>query len=109
MQNDINLITAWLLQNELTINSKKTKLMIIKHGQQNEQNVDFQIQIEQQIVERVDSFKYLGITIQDNLKWGSQIDKMCGKIAGISSVIRRLGNKISNKARISFYYSMINS
>lgn len=109
MQDDLNLITAWLLNNKLTLNSAKTKLMLLKQGQPITDDTNFDVFISRQAIERVSHFKYLGITIQNNLKWNLHTDKICNKIAGISSVIKRLGTKINNATRISFYYAMINS
>lgn len=55
------------------------------------------------------SFKYLGITLQDNLEWNLHIDSTYRKIIGIASIMNRLGIKIHHALRISFYYAMINS
>lgn len=67
------------------------------------------LSISNSTINRVSSFKYLGILIQENLKWNLHIDSICRKITGISSVLNRLGNKVHHKSRIALYYSMVNS
>lgn len=109
VQGDIDAIASWLSSNKLTLNSKKTKCMLIKYHQTTTNTQEFKITIDGNIIERVSSFKYLGITIQENLKWNMHVDNICGKLAGLSSVVKRLGNKIHTKTLISFYHSMVNS
>lgn len=109
VQEDIDLIAEWLSKNELTLNSSKTKFMLLRQGAPIDHSYNFNIKINNRTIERVNKFKYLGISIQENLKWNNHIDCICGKVAGVTSTIRRLGNKIHDKVRISFYYSMINS
>lgn len=109
MQDDLIMIENWLLINKLTLNADKTKYMLIKsHGPPVIQN-DFSLQMCNRLLNRVSSFKYLGITLQDNLKWGLHVDSLCRRIIGFSSVVNRLGNKLSPSTRISVYYSMVNS
>lgn len=47
--------------------------------------------------------------IQENLKWNRHIDTVCGKLAGITSAIKRFGNKLLPNVKITLYYSMFNS
>lgn len=109
VQNDLNKIASWLLKNKLTINSTKTKLMLIKQSQTIDASTSFNVVINNHSIERVSCFNYLGVAIQDNMKWNIHTDKVCNKLAGISSVIKRLGNKIKDSTKISFYHAMINS
>lgn len=108
IQEDLNLISSWFTYNKLTVNASKTKYMLIKPGRPlNMPNLS--INISNTVLSRVTSFKYLGITIQENLKWDIHIDTVCRKIMGISCVMNRFGCNLNNTARISLYYSMVNS
>lgn len=109
LQEDLNLIANWLRINKLTLNATKTKYMIIKACAATNHSNDLNLRIDNNILSRVTSFKYMGITLQENLKWNLHIDSICRKIMGITSIVNRLGNKIHQSTRISFYYSMINS
>lgn len=107
IQEDLNKISTWLSANKLTLNASKSKFMIIK-GQQIP-NAQFQLKINNAPIDRVNSFRYLGINLTDSLKWDFHIDSICRKIYGIASIMKRMGNKINQSTRISIYYSMINS
>lgn len=108
IQEDLNTIGSWLSFRKLTLNANKTKYMLVKSGQ-SIHAPNFNISIANTNLARVSSFKYLGITLQENLKWNLHIDSICRKIMGISCIMNRLGGKIHNTARISLYYSMVNS
>lgn len=69
----------------------------------------FASQMYNKTLKRVNSFKYLGITLQEDSKWGIQVDSICRKIIGFSSVMNKLGNKMYSSTRLSIYYSMIQS
>lgn len=55
----------------------------------------------------VSSFKYLGVTIQGNLKWNFHINLICAKLAGITGAAKRLGNSESHSIFIFFLYKHI--
>ena len=63
---EVRALGVWCQVNNLSLNINKTKKMI----------VDFRIQIQIHIVgtavEKVESFKFLGVHINDKLKWSSQ-------------------------------------
>ena len=54
-------------------------------------------------VEQVNSMKYFGIHLDDNLSWDVQCDKPCRNIAGKISVLRRIRSFIQPEALKSFY------
>lgn len=110
IQHDLNIIANWLSRKKLTLNAEKTKFMLIKPGVSVEpMNTDFSLFIDNKQISRVPSFKYLGITLQENLKWDLHIDSICRKIMGISCVVKRLGGQINNTTKIALYYAMVNS
>lgn len=83
--------------------------MLCKPGVSLDLSLNFQLTINDNVLDRVSSIKYLGIIIQDNLKWNLHIDSTCRKITAFSSVMNRLGNKVHHNSRIALYYSMVNS
>ena len=76
---DLKSIETWCLQNELTINIKKTKMQYFPHNR----NIDclafehdVNCQIYDQTLSYVNTFKYLGIDIDRNLNMKSFNDSM---------------------------------
>lgn len=90
------------------MNIKKTKFMtIIKNTKS--LHLKLNIQINNEKIEEVDNFTYLGINIQNNLKWNTHVNTLVRKIYFVTGIIRRLGNKLNEKIKISIYYAMIHS
>ena len=58
-------------------------------------------------LERVDSFKYLGITIHQHMKWADHIDKISKKINQRIGLIRRIKILLPAHARRTLYMSLI--
>ena len=70
---EVRALGVWCQENNLTLNVNKTKEMI----------VDFRehppIHIDGTVVERVVSFKFLGIHITDKLNWSTHTDSILKK------------------------------
>lgn len=104
----MNTIARWITLNKLTLNAAKTKFMLIKPGH-TAAIEKFYLEVDKKALIRVQSFKYLGITIQENLKWNMHTDMICKKIVGIASVLKRLGNRINQATKLSIYHSVVQS
>ena len=68
-QCDVNLISQWTLQNHLSLNCNKTKYMFIPVA-------NFPIYVNNNQIERVYGYKYLGVWISDDLTWTERIDSI---------------------------------
>lgn len=108
MSEDIATLCNWLEANKLTLNINKSKFMLI-HPKQTSKKFTFDLQVNNTPIEQVDSFEYLGLTIQDNLHWNHHISKISTKMSRISGVVNRLGNNVNRKFLISIYYAHIQS
>lgn len=108
MESDLATISNWFISNKLTLNSRKSKFMII-HPNQNSKKFAFDLKLNNEIIEQVHSFKYLGLTIQDNLHWDIQIGIITSKMSRIAGVMSRIGNNVNKQFLISIYYSHIHS
>ena len=75
-QSDLNIISDEIEAKDLRLNTKKTKLLVISRRQK---PPALTLSIKEEVVEQVPSFKYLGITISQNLSWSLHIGNMCCK------------------------------
>lgn len=82
---------------------------MIIHPKQESKKYSFNLQVKNVQIEQVDSFNYLGLTIQDNLRWDKHISKISIKMSRMSGVLSRLGNNVDKKFLTSIYYSHIQS
>ena len=60
-------------------------------------------------LERVHEFKYLGIKIDDKLKFQGHIDYLSSKVSSICGSSYRLGNLLNLRTAKNFYYSCLYS
>ena len=88
--NELENITLWLKRNKLSLNVQKTKLMIFhrKQKQINESN----ILIDGIVIERVESFNFLGLIIDEGLSWKKHTDVVKNKISKVVGILYRLNN-----------------
>jgi hypothetical protein len=76
MQLAADQIAKWSHQNLMIVNTKKTKEMLIGRVAENPPP---QIKFNAGPVDRVTSFKLLGIIITDNLSWENHVNAVCAK------------------------------
>ena len=71
LQSDLDNIGTWSSDNWMKLNAKKCKEMRICYLRETPQLT--QLQVDGQALELVSSYKVLGLTIQNNLKWNEHI------------------------------------
>lgn len=108
MCEDIEILLNWFIANKLTLNLKKSKCMIF-HPQQKTKKYTLNININGSPIEQVSKFEYLGISLQEDMRWDGHINSICSKISSIAGVMNRLGNTVDKNTLISLYYAHVNS
>ena len=87
---ELKLITDWLCLNKLSLNAKKTKLMIFHHRQRNITKFKLKLQINDTEIEQVSQFNFLGLMLDECLTWNPHIQKISAKISVVNGTLRRL-------------------
>jgi len=90
--------------NIMNTNRNKTKQMLITT------NKDFLCNVHSNnnslIIERVYSFKLIGITVDDNLQWGSHVNSICAKVSSRLRFLKILKpSSLSTDGLLYFYMS----
>ena len=67
IKKELKNIPIWFEINKLSLNVKKTKFMIFHHKQRNLENLIPQLNLNEQIMEEVSDFNFLGLTIDRHL------------------------------------------
>ena len=81
VNNDLTRIRDWLLANKLSLNVTKTEYIFLTTTFKLSNLVrDFPIKIGNNHVKQVQATKYLGIHLNENLKWNEHVDKLCSKV-----------------------------
>lgn len=108
MAHDLQLLNNWLTSNLLCLNASKTKYLIIssKYNKPKEYPTLF---LNKAIIERVDSYKYLGLYIDSSLSWDVHINHIKSKLLPAVGVIKRLKYDLPSKSKLLIYFSLIHS
>ena len=77
-QADVNLVTDWFSNNHLTINTNKTKFMLISRRRKLPKKFP-PLYLNNVQIESVSHFRYLGVWISDDLTWSKHVETICCK------------------------------
>ena len=75
LQEDICTLETWILQNYLQLNASKCKYMTISRKRSELSTPKFQLYIDKQPIEKVSTFRYLGVWLTDTLSWSAYVEK----------------------------------
>ncbi len=109
LQNELNAIGDWTSTNNMKLNPKKCKEMIVSFRRAIEQPPPTLV-VENISLERIKSHKVLGLTIQNNLKWDVHINEIVTKASKrlhILRVLKRSGVSPFHLLRV--YFALIRS
>lgn len=112
LQNEINQslneLSNWFSRNHLLINEKKTVALNF-HTDQNKNYLKAKMSINNKNINIVQGTKFLGVWIQDNMKWTTQIHKLSSSLNKCSYAIRVLRNSTSLKICRTAYFANFHS
>ena len=74
VNHELEKIKLWLQNNKLSLNCSKTNYMIFNKQPHKTCHFDLKLYINNISIQRVNSFKYLGVIFDDKLKWTDHID-----------------------------------
>ena len=99
-------IQIWLEINKLSLNVKK-KIMIFHHKQRNIENLIPQLNLNEQIIERVTDFNFLGLTIDQHLTRNGHVQKISNKISRSLGIMCKLKRFLPQNILRILYNSLI--
>ena len=107
-RSEVSSLVEWCSQNNLSLNISKTKEIIVDFRKN---KADLQpLVINDQAVEIVESFKFLGTTISSSLKWNINVNLIVKRAHQRLFFLRQLRRfKVSQEAMCHFYRPMIES
>ena len=68
---------------------------------------DVEIKIDDQIINRVDHTKSLGLTIYAHLSWSKYVEEICKKVSSAVGALKRVRPFISKGTAIQIYNALI--
>ena len=87
---DLKEIGRWLFDHRLSLNISKTKVMLIG-GPKRLKSIDhFGVSLNDCSVERIQSYKYLGVMINESLTWEDHVDYITSKVKKRLGLLKRI-------------------
>ena len=109
LQHDITAIASWVDQNNLTLNAKKCKYMVISKLR-GRSIPSQQMMLLDQPMDRVSSYRYLGVIISEDLSWSPHIEKITSKARRLVGMLyRNFYQWSSPDSLLKLYLSLIHS
>ena len=106
MNNEMKHISQWLKANKLTLNSEKTYYMVIHRGRRKSYN-NIKLYIDDAIIEEASTIKYLGVILDNKLKWTSHIAFVKNEVAKGIGIIQRASKFLTKATLCKLYYTFI--
>ena len=72
-------------------------------------SLNFELHMGVHKIERTDSYKYLGIIIDEKLNWKLQITKLCSKLSSVCGVISKVRHYLDRSSLLLIYHSLFDS
>lgn len=109
MISDMNILYEWLVQNKLSLNVGKTKFLIW-HKFDNPLDPTFDnLQFSAGVLERVETYEYLGLVLDSELSFKKHVEKVISKINPYVGILGRLKYYLPVRHLKLIYYAYIHS
>ena len=105
INDDLKQIETWMTHHQLTINTTKTKYMIIH----NNKNLNINIKYKNETLEKVLNFKYLGIWFDHKMSWEIHTKYLKSKLSAIAGILKKIGKVTLLNSLLPIYHSMFQS
>ena len=106
LQNDIDAIAKWVTDNHLKFSTSKCKFMLVS----TKRNLGLPyptLSIRDSPLENVDSFKYLGVEISNDLSWSKHIKSICTKARKLLGLLYRKYYRVAHQSTLLRLYLSI--
>ena len=105
---ELKLVDNWLLSNKLSVNINKTS-SIVFHTPNTPLPVSNNLYLRGKALNRVESLRFLGITVHEHLSWKPHMELLLQKIRINTAVVRRIQHYLNQEILLLLYNSMVKS
>ena len=103
---ELDKVFVWLASNKLTLNTDKSKFMIVT----NRKSIPkLSIKVNNIPLKSCDSYKYLGVMIDKNLDWKSHVKYISTKISKACGALAKLRNCVNIDVLKNVYHALVHS
>ena len=105
---DLKNLTYWLNANRISLNVKKTELVIFKH-QRKKLDSPIKIKLNRKRLHPSKSVKYLGIEIDESLNWKKHIYDIAIKLNRANALLFTIRNYVNKHILRTIYFAIFDS
>ena len=107
LQADLNNVQEWCAKNKLSMNIKKTKLMVFMSDHKRKRSNKFKFYMRGREIDEVDSYRYLGTEIDNGLTGNAQYNKLAQTLGFKLSMFGKVRRFLTTRAALTVYKSTI--
>ena len=99
-------LSRWFRCNKLTLNVKKTEYVYFK-GPGRAPPLEVGIKIGEEHIKQVEGATFLGLWVDEGLKWEGQIRKVSSKVAQLLGVVSRAKTVLEGRTLLTLYNGLV--
>ena len=93
LNQELEELSKWFRCNRLTLNLKKTEFLYF-HGPKAQDSLKDNVKIGEETIKRVEGARFLGVWVDEGLKWSTHISRVKSKVSQLVGVVGRVRNII---------------
>ena len=105
LQDDSNIAVRWFNNNQTTPNPDKFQSIILSRDRVDQ----FDISLDGHVISRGNSFKMLGVTLDDNFNFNEHVRNICQTASCQINALKRISNFLNEQCRMNVYKSFISA
>ena len=107
LQADTTRVSNWCRENELTVNSDKTKVLWVYPSNTTIDLTDLDVVLDGQPLATVNTFNYLGVTVDRHLTFGPHCKKLLGTVRSKYTQLRETRKCTDKETTLLLYKTMV--
>ena len=108
-RNIIKNVKNWFTANKLTLNVDKTSFIIFRSKRDTTNNLPDTIEVGNTTINRETKIKYLGLTLDEHLRWDAHTNEICNKLKCLFPLYYNIRQYLNKDNIRNIYYTMIYS
>ena len=101
-------LNTWFNTNKLSLNHKKTNYMLFGTRYKTKQcNNNFKVSLDDKEIDHVNAFKFLGVSVDQNLTWKNHIDNLVKKCSSGIGMLYKVKRFLPETALLRLYDTLV--
>ena len=71
--------------------------------------MNFELSMGDHKIQRTESYKYLGVLVDDRLNWKPQVSKLCSKLSNVCGILSKVRHYLDRNSLMNIYNSLFDS